>query len=241
MNQGRRGRRRVAIAALAGAAGVALLVLGTGSLWAGRAGARADFGSVDGVAATAMPAPTVPRPPATKRPAHDSPRPAATVDQKHNPRPATPARAADGLPVRLRLPSLQVDAPVGPVVAHDGALQVPEDPSALGWWTGGVRPGTGQGSVVIDGHVDSAATGPGALYRLTDLPSGAPVEISTATGTTLRYRVYGRRHYVKTDGLPPSLFTRTGPARLLLITCGGAFDRSSGSYADNIVVFARPA
>jgi hypothetical protein len=45
--------------------------------------------------------------------------------------------------------------------------------------------------------------------------------------------------YIKSDGLPPSLFAMTGThPRLALITCRGPFDRATGSYLANIVVFA---
>jgi hypothetical protein len=47
--------------------------------------------------------------------------------------------------------------------------------------------------------------------------------------------------YVKADGLPPELFSAGGAPRLVLITCGGPFDPTTGSYLDNIVVFAAPA
>ena len=37
------------------------------------------------------------------------------------------------------------------------------------------------------------------------------------------------------------LFTRTGPARLVLVTCGGEFDADVRSYRSNVVVVADPA
>jgi len=47
--------------------------------------------------------------------------------------------------------------------------------------------------------------------------------------------------YEKAGGLPADIFAQDGPARLVLISCGGPFDRTAGSYLDNIVVFAVPA
>lgn len=49
-----------------------------------------------------------------------------------------------------------------------------------------------------------------------------------------------QRVYRKTDGLPADLFATAGAPRLVLITCGGTFDRAAASYLDNIVVFAAP-
>ena len=37
------------------------------------------------------------------------------------------------------------------------------------------------------------------------------------------------------------LFARAGAPRLVLVTCGGAFDPARHSYEDNVVVQARPA
>jgi hypothetical protein len=41
--------------------------------------------------------------------------------------------------------------------------------------------------------------------------------------------------------LPASIYSRTGPRRLVLVTCGGPFNQNIGHYRDNIVVTAVPA
>jgi hypothetical protein len=43
-------------------------------------------------------------------------------------------------------------------------------------------------------------------------------------------------HVDSRDG--PAVFFRLGEPVLRLITCGGSFDRSTGHYRDNIIVFA---
>lgn len=150
------------------------------------------------------------------------------------------ALPAPAVPTELRIPSLQIGAPIVPVtVAAGGALGVPANPRTLGWWSGGAAPGSSTGSTVLDGHVDSAALGLGALFTLRHVQVGAPV-LLTAGAATLRYQVVGVREYAKAN-LPASVFTSAGPGRLVLITCGGAFDRASRHYADNIVVYAVPA
>jgi sortase (surface protein transpeptidase) len=127
------------------------------------------------------------------------------------------------------------------VVTTNGVLGVPENPATVGWWTGSRLAGSVTGSVVIDGHVDSAAAGRGALFRLGDLSVGDEVRIITERGNRIDYRVYGRRVYIKHQGLPADIFATTGMPRLVLITCGGPFDRAAGNYEDNIVVFAYPS
>lgn len=152
--------------------------------------------------------------------------------------PPVPARAAP--PARLRLPALGVDAPVVPVdVQPDRALAVPDDPTVVGWWRAGPQPGALAGSVVLDGHVDTRADGPGALFRLADLRPGHPVIVETAAGE-VSYVVRAVRRYPKAE-LPAEVFDTAGAPRLVLITCGGAFDRRTRHYADNVVVYAVPA
>ena len=143
------------------------------------------------------------------------------------------------VPVRLRIPVLGVRAPIVAVRASgDGALAVPGNPRDVGWWTGGAAPGDPQGTVVLDGHVDTAQSGAGALFRLADLPPGAEVVVTTSVGDT-RYRVDARRVYAKA-ALPPQIFNANGLPRLVLVTCGGPFDAKTLHYADNVVVFATP-
>jgi Sortase domain len=138
-------------------------------------------------------------------------------------------------PTALAIPALRVQATVVPVDSSSEILGVPADPAQVGWWNRSAPPGAASGSVVIDGHIDSAATGPGAFFQLADL-----LIITTTIGDRRNYAVTGRRTYLKANGLPPDLFATTGPPRLVLITCGGSFDHSTGSYSHNIVVFAAP-
>lgn len=159
--------------------------------------------------------------------------------------PAPAASPRQGRPVgfapsRLTIPRLEVDAAVVPVsVGSDRSLGVPADPAVLGWWRDGARAGQAGGSVVIDGHVDSAKAGPGALFHLRALVPGDVVTI-TGKGRTQRYVVAARRQYPKTT-LPSSIFDQGVTGRLVLVTCGGRFDRRTRHYADNVVVFANPA
>ncbi|MDP9430880.1 MAG: class F sortase, partial [Actinomycetota bacterium] len=75
-------------------------------------------------------------------------------------------------PERLLVETLDVDALlVTTLVDTDGALVPPEDPAQLGWWRG-VRPGEGEGSVVIAGHIDSRRFGQGPLARIVELEPG---------------------------------------------------------------------
>ncbi len=159
------------------------------------------------------------------------------VDATRTPKPAVPAGTA---PVELALPGRDVRAPVVAVTTGPaGALIVPEPPSTVGWWSPSALAGGGGGTTVIAGHVDSASAGLGALAVLRQVAAGEELVLRGADGREIGYRVTARRQYAKAE-LPPEVFAAGGPPRLVLITCGGAFDRSTRHYADNVVVFAEP-
>ncbi len=149
------------------------------------------------------------------------------------------ATIAAAPPTRLHAPAIGVDAPVVPVGADGRALAIPDDPSVVGWWRDGARPGARTGTVVLAGHVDAWDTGPGALFHLARLRPGDAVSVGTDTGER-GYVVEAVRRYPKPE-LPAELFTPAGRPRLVLISCGGVFDRRLRSYTDNVVVYATPA
>ena len=152
-----------------------------------------------------------------------------------------PSEVPRPLPVgsRLRIAGAAVDAAIRRVHLVGHELQVPHDPRLVGWWTGSAAPGDRQGTVVIVGHVNYAGV-TGALAVLPSLRPGEAVSIAESR-QAVRYRVAAVRTYPKTTGIPDSVFAQTGSPRLVLITCGGPFDRATGNYLDNIVAFARPS
>lgn len=149
--------------------------------------------------------------------------------------------AATVPPVGLRLPDQTLLSPVVPVtVAPGGALGVPENPATLGWWSEGARPGDGSGSIVIDGHIDSSRYGTGVFAQLRYLSVGDRIELSTSDGGSRTYAVTGRRQYDK-SALPAEVFDQDVGERLVLITCGGSFNRQTRHYSQNTVLYAVPA
>lgn len=156
--------------------------------------------------------------------------------------PASSRTTAPFVPARLRVPRIGIDAPVVPVVVRpDGLLAVPADVRTVGWWSAGAPAAAPSGTVVLAGHVDSARQGPGAFFGIRALEPGDRVILSSASGRTTAYTVAARRQYPK-NALPAGqLFDQDRPSRLVLVTCGGSFDRATRHYSDNVVVYARPA
>jgi hypothetical protein len=143
--------------------------------------------------------------------------------------------------VRLSIPALGLDAKVNPVgVDAKGDFQVPPSVDEIGWYRWGPGANAEAGSVVIAGHVDSAAEGKGAFFRLRDLAPGERMTLTGADGQRREFTVVSREQYEKTKIPLEKYFVRDGQLRLTLITCGGPFDRRTRHYRDNIVVTATP-
>jgi sortase (surface protein transpeptidase) len=152
------------------------------------------------------------------------------------------ARADGPRPVRVQVPSLNIDAPVlsAAIDVQKGELAVSPNIHRTGWWRDGAVPGDRAGAVLIAGHVDSARAGPGAFFRLHDAKVGQQARVTTTAGRTFLYRIVSVRVYPK-HALPTGIYSQRGSARLVLVTCGGPFDPAVGRYRDNIVVTAVPA
>jgi sortase (surface protein transpeptidase) len=141
-------------------------------------------------------------------------------------------------PAALRLPSIGVDAVIRPVgVEPDGEMEVP-DATDVGWYRFGPTPGA-TGSAVLAAHVDYDGRR-GAFFELRELAPGDAVEVTMADGSVQQYQVEEVVQIAKGDLRTSGVFDRTGPARLALITCGGAFDAEVRSYRDNVVAYAVP-
>lgn len=154
----------------------------------------------------------------------------------------TASESPASVPIRLRLPTLDVVAAIRPVgVDPDRDLEIPGDVAAVGWYRFGPRPGDPVGSTVLSGHVDSAEQGRGAFFQLRRLAPGDPVLVQDSDGRIWPYRVVAREQWPKSDVPLDRIFSRTGAPRLTLVTCGGGFRENVRSYQDNIAVTAVPA
>jgi hypothetical protein len=157
--------------------------------------------------------------------------------------PATQGRATEpgSRPIAVRISAVQLSARVVAVgVAADGTVAIPESVATVGWYRWAAFPSSPYGSTVLVGHVDSAVQGRGAFFGLHRVEKGARIDVTTADRRVHAYRVISREAFAKSAVPLGDLFSRSGRARLTLITCGGPFDRSVRSYLDNVVVTAVP-
>jgi hypothetical protein len=153
------------------------------------------------------------------------------------------AQPANGTtPVSVSIPRLRVQTGTTPAgLAADGrSLALLPSARAVVWWAYGASPGAASGTVLLAGHVSWNGR-VGVLAGLRSLRVGDQIAVRRQDGTTVRYQVTGRRRVPKMALDQLGLFATNGPPRLVLVTCGGAFDPARHSYEDNVVVQARPA
>jgi sortase (surface protein transpeptidase) len=195
----------------------------------GAVGAPSDA-SADGP----EPAPVAPEPvaPELVAPEPVAPEPATEPDDEVGARPGPVVR-----PSEVEVPAIGVRAPVIELgLDTRGRLEVPSDPQAAGWWTGGPEPGA-SGPAVLAGHVDSFR-GPGVFFRLPELARGDRIVVRNDDGVVAHFAVDRVERWPK-DAFPTdAVYRQADGAELRLITCGGTFDRQALRYLDNIIVFA---
>jgi sortase (surface protein transpeptidase) len=154
-------------------------------------------------------------------------------DQPH-PQPARPTG-----PMVITIPRIGVKAAiVGVGLQADGSMQVP-DRDKVGWYKRGPRPGA-PGPAVLVGHV-YYRPGPAVFYRLGELRPGDKILIRQRHGPTMRFTVVRLERVPKTALPTKRIWTTTPTPVLRLITCGGSYDRTTGHYRDNVIVYAARA
>jgi hypothetical protein len=149
--------------------------------------------------------------------------------------PVQPAGTKVGVD-NLVIPSLHVDALVLTTSIVDHELVIPGDVHDVGEWGRQANAGT----TIVAGHINWVGQGPGALGSLADIAPGSAVYLANRAGVVSVWSVVSLRSVPKKD-LPQVLFAPGGARRLVLVTCGGAFNAATHQYADNVLAIAVPA
>lgn len=142
-----------------------------------------------------------------------------------------------GLPVRLTIPRIDVDAAIEFVnLTPEGAMAVPKSPVNAAWFELGPRPGE-EGSAVIAGHYGWKDGIPAIFDNLSVLQKGDKIYVEDETGTKIVFVVRKLRSYGEYEDASEVFGSNDGKAHLNLVTCEGAWNKSSKSYAKRLVVF----
>jgi LPXTG-site transpeptidase (sortase) family protein len=143
--------------------------------------------------------------------------------------------ASPGLPVRLIIPAINVDANIQQVgITSEGDMEVPSNTVDVGWFKLGSRPGE-KGSAVISGHVDGKNGEVAVFTNLDKLKKGDKLYIQDDKGTTTSFVVRESRTY--TPGYAEEVFSLNDSAHLNLVTCDGVWDKNKKIYTKRLVLF----
>jgi hypothetical protein len=183
--------------------------------------------------------------PASSSPASPSPAsvaPPTPFDVKPSPSPTST------VPASVTISSLSVTrTPVvsESTVSANGLLSAPDDPRQLGWYR------LATGTTVIIGHIGlldgckfakELPCGPidGALHHIDSMKVGQTLVLTSASGTTQTYVVTVKPAEYGKGSLPAAYFTAAYNNTVLLMTCGGTFNKATGHYEDNFTVLLKP-
>jgi sortase A len=184
---------------------------------------------------------------ARRQPSHQAVAPPPRVPLQA-PQAAVPKDQNGLAPLRLLIPRIDLSAGIlalGP--AANGAMQAPQrggphDPvwSQVYWWEVGTIPGQ-IGNAVIAGHVNRPDGSPSTFTYLDNLHVGDSIEVQTAGGQTLVFRVMEKATPSATvrGSNDPTMGRIFGPAlapHLNLITCWGQWDGKD--YNQRLVIYS---
>lgn len=150
---------------------------------------------------------------------------------------AEPTVTGPGLPSRIRIPGISVNAALEHVgLTAEGEAGVPQDPANAAWLDAGPRPGE-IGTAVIDGHYGWSNDVRAVFDDLHLVQIGDSIYVDDETGASIQFIVREIRTYGESDETSDVFFATDGGAHLNLITCEGAWSAARGSYSDRLVVF----
>ncbi|GAA3121262.1 hypothetical protein GCM10010466_10240 [Planomonospora alba] len=157
------------------------------------------------------------------------------------PQPTMPAAAPmqPSTPLRLVIPKLKVDAPITSVgLDRRKAIEVPpvDDPNLVGWYRLGSTAGEA-GPAIMLGHKDTKK-GSAVFSRLHELRNGDVIEVRRQDGVIAVFTVGGLEQAGKEVFPTQRVYGESAAAQLHLITCGGTYNRTTGHYTDNVIVYA---
>ncbi|GAA1436190.1 hypothetical protein GCM10009616_35420 [Microlunatus lacustris] len=151
-----------------------------------------------------------------------------------------PAAAPGPAPAGFSAADVDIDLPVQPYGVDDaGFMQLPDSVEEVAWYAYSARPGDRAGTTVLAAHVDTVRDGLGPFANLRELDEGDELRVTDTEGEVRRYAVTTLEKVAKAEVPLDQVFRRDGDPTLVVITCGGSFDRGRG-YSDNVVVTARP-
>lgn len=141
-------------------------------------------------------------------------------------------------PTHLSISSVNIDADLIAVgLDINKSIEMPPLFSwKAGWYNQSPAPGQ-IGPAIIVGHLDTYKN-ISVFWRLGQVKPGDLIKIQRQDDKTASFKVTGLAQYDQNNFPTNKVYGNINYAGLRLITCGGPFDRSTGHYTKNTVVFA---
>lgn len=146
-------------------------------------------------------------------------------------------RANVGLPIRLKIPVINVDAIITYVgLTSDGSMDTADGANEVAWYKFGPRPGE-NGSAVIAGHYGWTTESAAVFNGLNTLNIGDEVLAIDEKGLATTFIVRESKKYDPEADATSIFMSDDGKAHLNLITCDGIWKNAQQTYSDRLVIF----
>jgi sortase (surface protein transpeptidase) len=141
-------------------------------------------------------------------------------------------------PAKLIIPSIGVDAAVQQIgQTPEGAIDVPNNTTDVGWYKFGPVPGQ-EGTAVIDAHFDNPNGFPAVFGRLRDLKTGDIITVKDSENRSINFKVRRVGNFTMDQKVSDILGENDRGIHLALITCSGIWDINKETYTERLVVLA---
>ena len=132
-----------------------------------------------------------------------------------------------------------IDAFLVPVsLTPDGELETPSDWSTVGWYERSAKVGE-EGNTILNGHYDDSYGRPAAFYNLKSLKVNDTVYLVDSFGRNFYYQVTEIFYVSIYDKDRVAKVLESEGSSLTLVTCGGVWIASEGTYNNRLVIKAR--
>lgn len=119
----------------------------------------------------------------------------------------------------------------------DGKLETPEKWENAGWYKKSAKPGE-KGNIIIAGHYDDTSGSPAAFWGLKKLKVNDKVLLTDELNRTFTYNITETFYVDIDDPDRLEIFDEDKIEELTLVTCGGLWNDSEGTYSKRLVVKA---
>lgn len=141
------------------------------------------------------------------------------------------------LPIRLKIPSIGVDASFENVgLTPEGAMDVPKGPANVAWFDLGTSPGA-EGSAVVAGHSGFKDNKAAVFDDLYKLKNGDQLYVEDENGITTTFQVRKIEKYNPEAEAGEVFVSNDGKSHMNLITCVGSWNEAARTHSERLVVF----